>query len=143
LYSNVEEAKLSVNAMIGNFKPKPREQWKSELITEDLNEAFYFHLKFKGSLIDIRKINDKNYYQIYSTTIKSKQETDAPIYKQILELEAIELHKLKTLIESKDGYCLDLNTDCVSCVFKNDKLPFKMLDDINLKGYYYDDKNIS
>ena len=142
LYSNVEESKLSVNAMIGNFKPKPREQWKSELITEDINEAFYYHLKFKGSMIDVRNINDKNYYQIYSTTIKSRQETDAPIYKQILELEAIELHKMKTLIESKGGICLDLNTDCISCVFKNDKLPFEMIDDINLKGFYYDEKNI-
>ena len=140
LYENVEESKLSVNAMIGNFKPKPREQWRSELITEDFNEAFYYYLKFKGSMIDVRKINDKNYYQIYSTTIKSRQETDAPLYKQILELEAIELHKLKTLIESKGGICLDLNTDCVSCIFKNDILPFKLKDEINLDEYYYDDK---
>ena len=123
LYSNVEESKLSVNAMIGNFKPRPREQWKSELITEDINEAFYYHLKFKGSMIDVRNINDKSYYQIYSTTLKSRQETDAPIYKQIIELESIELHKMKTLIESKGGLCLDLNTDCISCVFKNNILP--------------------
>ena len=141
LYSNVEEAKLSVNAMIGNFKIKPREQWKSELITEDVNEAFYYHLKFKGSMIDVRKINDKNYYQIYSTSIKSKEETDSPIYKQILELEAIELHKLKTLIESKKGYCLDYNTDCISCMFKNDILPFFDIDENkNILDYYYDDK---
>ena len=78
LYENVEESKLSVKFKLGNFKPKPREQWKSELITEDLNEAFYYHLKFKGSMIDVRNINAKNYYQIYSTTIKSRQETDAP-----------------------------------------------------------------
>ena len=140
LYANVDEAKLSVNAMIGNFKPKPREQWKSELITEDANEAYYHFLKFKGSFIDVRTVKEKDYYQIYSTTIKSKEETESPIYNQIIELEAIELHKLKTIIESKGGLCLDANTDAVSCVFKRDILPFEMLDDINLKGYYYDDE---
>ena len=30
LYDNINEAKLSVNSMIGNFKPKPRESWKSQ-----------------------------------------------------------------------------------------------------------------
>ena len=143
LYSNVEEAKLSVNAMIGNFKPKPREQWKSELISDNSSEAFYWYLKLKGSFIDVRNINGKNYYQIYSSSTITRQETESPIYNQILELEAIELHRLKMLIESKGGYCLDLNTDCISCVFKKDILPFEMIDDtINLKGYYYDNEGL-
>ena len=61
-----------------------------------------------------------DYYQLYSISTISKQETEAPIYNQIVELEAIELHKLKRIIESKGGLCLDLNTDCISCVFKKD-----------------------
>ena len=121
--------------MIGNFKIKPREQWKSELITEDVNEAFYYHLKFKGSMIDVRKINDKNYYQIYSTSIKSKEETDSPIYKQILELEAIELHKFTKIIEQNKGYILDLSTDSVSCVFVKEEFPFNI--DIQPDGKQY------
>ena len=136
LYSNINEAKLSVNAMIGNFKPKPREQWESIAITrgeDNGNEAFNYYLNNKGSFIDVRVIDDINYYQIYSTTISTRQETEAPIYNQILELEAIELHKLKKIIESKGGLCLDFNTDCISCVFKKDKLPDDILD------YYYDD----
>ena len=138
LYSNVEEAKLSVNSMIGNFKIKAREQWTSELITTNPSNAFQFHLQFKDSIIDVRKINDINHYQLYSKTLVSRQETDAPIYNQILALEAIELHKLKTIIESKGGLCLDLNTDCISCVFKDDVFPFQ-LDGINLSDYYYDE----
>ena len=42
--------------------------------------------------------------------------TEKPIYDQILDLEAIVLHKLATLIESKGGQILDLNTDCASCI---------------------------
>jgi hypothetical protein len=53
LYDNINEAKLSVNSMIGNFKPKPRESWKSQLITTDPNEAFYYYLQFKGAFIDV------------------------------------------------------------------------------------------
>ena len=49
----------------------------------------------------------------------------------ILELEAIEIHKLKTLVESHKGTVLDLNIDCVSCVFRNNKLPFELIEDLN------------
>jgi len=141
LYENIDEAKLSVNSMIGNFKPKPREQWKSLLITESASEAFYYHLKLNGSFIDVRNINNKKYYQIYSSSIISKQESDAPIYNQILAQEAIELHKLKCIIEEKGGVCLDLNTDCISCVFNDDIFPFHLVDkNNNIGGYLYDSK---
>jgi len=141
LYDNINEAKLSVNSMIGNFKPKPRESWRSQLITSDPNEAFYYYLQFKGAFIDVRLINDVKYYQVYSTSITSKEETDAPIYNQILDLEAMELHKLKCIIESKGGLCLDLKTDCITCMFENNIFPFEMEDDINLSEYYYDTDN--
>jgi hypothetical protein len=139
LYSNVEEAKLSVNSMIGNFKPKPRESWKSELITVDPSEAFYHYLRSKSSFIDVRIINEVKYYQVYSTSTISKEETDAPIYNQILDIEAMEMHKLKCIIESKNGLCLDVKTDCITCMFQNDIFPFEMADDVNLSGFYYDD----
>jgi hypothetical protein len=151
LYTNIDEAKLSVNSMIGNFKPKPRESWRSELITlsekeigyyyNTANKAFSQYINNKGSFIDVRTINNEKYYQLYTTSITSKEETDAPIYNQILDLEAMELHKLKCIIESKNGVCLDLKTDCITCMFENDIFPFEMMDDINLSGYYYDDDN--
>jgi ABC-type transport system involved in cytochrome bd biosynthesis fused ATPase/permease subunit len=53
----------------------------------------------------------------------------------------MELHKLKCIIESKGGLCLDLKTDCITCMFENNIFPFEMMDDINLSGYYYDDDN--
>ena len=34
---------------------------------------------------------------------------------------------------------LDLNTDSISCVFKGNDLPFDLQDDVNVKGYYYDE----
>jgi energy-coupling factor transporter ATP-binding protein EcfA2 len=88
-------------------------------------------------------IGDERYFQAYKSYFTTKQETEAPIYDQILQIEAIELHKLTLIIESKGGLVLDLNTDCVSCCFKDDKLPFDLYDTdsndvINLKHYYFD-----
>ena len=56
----------------------------------------------------------------------AKDETEAAIYNQIVELEAIELHKLGQIIKANDGIILDLNTDCISCVFKSNDLPFDL-----------------
>ena len=58
-----------------------------------------------------------------------------------MDLEAIALHKLSKLIKSKDGEVLDLNTDCVTCTFKNNVLPFEIDDNQDIKGYYYDDEH--
>ena len=84
--------KLAVNAMIGAFKPKMREEWKSLGITSNINNAFYHYLKNKGCFIDGLEIGDNKYYQIYNKYMKSVEETEAPIYNMILGLEAIELH---------------------------------------------------
>jgi hypothetical protein len=63
LYKNMgDNAKLSVNGMIGSFKLKERENWTSLLITQNANEAFNKYLQLNGCFIDHRQINDKNYY---------------------------------------------------------------------------------
>ena len=125
--------------MIGNFKPKPRESWKSQCIVTKPDEAYNEFLRHKGAFIDCREIDDKCYYQVYRTSMTTKEETEAVIYQQILELEAIELHKMKTIIESKKGICLDLKTDCISCIFPNNTFPFELYNDsTNIKGYYFD-----
>jgi ATP-dependent exoDNAse (exonuclease V) alpha subunit len=50
----------------------------------------------------------------------------------------MELHMLKTLVESKGGTVTDLNTDAVTCTFEDDIFPFELIDDKNL-NYYWDD----
>ena len=59
VYSSVaDNSKLTINMMIGMFKPKPREKWNSILITHEANIAFH-HLKLKGFLTinDLININ--------------------------------------------------------------------------------------
>ena len=38
-----------------------------------------------------------------------------------MDLEAIALHKLAILVESKNGTVLLLNTDCITCNYKDNK----------------------
>ena len=135
-------SKKGVNTMVGCFKPKLRENWKTCLINTDRHVAFNHYLKSNACHIDARDINDFTYYQVYEQFLTTREETEAPIYQMILEQKAIELHKLMMIVESKQGVVLDLNTDCVSCVFPNDVLPFEIMDDgINIKNYYYGDNN--
>ncbi|MEI7669711.1 MAG: HNH endonuclease signature motif containing protein, partial [Pseudomonadota bacterium] len=153
LYTNMGEfAKLGVNSMIGCFKMKAREQWKSQQITDHLGEAKFVQIstsanealkKFidlQGSVITTRCINNKKYYQVYNKYLSERDETEAIIYQQIVEVEAIELHKLTKIIEARGGQVLDLNTDCVSCCFKNNVFPFKMIDgSANIEGFFWND----
>ena len=57
----------------------------------------------------------------------------------VLEKEALELHRLSRVVESKGGHVLDVSTDCVSCVFPYNKFPFAMIGkSLDVKEYYYD-----
>jgi hypothetical protein len=139
-YANLGEfAKLAINSMIGCFKPKLREHWKSLAITTDFNQAYNLLIDRKGCFLDQRTIGERDYYQAFEAFNTKREETEAPIYNMILDMEAIELHKLMKTIEGKGGVVLDLSTDCVSCVFKDNKFPFKVeKGSSNIKGYYYD-----
>ena len=127
LNNNIDD-KLCVNTMIGCFKPKVRENWNSLCFTSDCNVAFYHFIKNNAVFINHIDINDKTYYEVYLKSNTSYEETEAPIYNLVLELEAIELHKLTKVIESNQGYILDLSTDCVLCVFLDCNLPFELDD---------------
>ena len=137
-----EYNKLAINGMIGNFKPNvnKRANWKSMCITSDSCESFQNYINNDGCFIHMMNINDKKYYHVLKQFNKTNMETESPIYNQILQEEQIELHKLIKLVESKGGTVLDVNTDAVSCIFPDNKLPFKIVEDIQLRDQYWDKK---
>ena len=95
----------------------------------------YHFINNKGVFIDSRNIHNNNYYEIFVESKISFEESEQPIYNQILEQEAIELHKLTNIIKNKNSFILNLSTDCVSCVFPDGELPFKLKGN-NIRGYY-------
>jgi len=143
-YTNIKDySKLAINSMIGNFKPNlnKREKWHSKVFTNNSCDAFNSYLKFKGCFIDVKTINDNKYYHTFEKSYSSNLETQAPLYHQILQQEQIELHKLGQLIKAHDGVILDYNTDAINCVFPDNAFPFKLVDEIQLKGHYWDQSN--
>jgi hypothetical protein len=129
--------------MIGNFKPNlnKRVNWRSLCITNNSSEAFTNFVKHDGAFIHSFNVDDKKYFHALKQGYKTNLETELPIYNQILQQEQIELYKLIKIVEANNGTVLDVNTDSVSCVFPDDKLPFTLLDDINIKDYYWDNDN--
>ena len=133
IYDTIPEfAKLAINGMIGCFKPKIRENMKSLGITASANEAFYLYLSHNCNFIDVKTIQGTDYYNVCHQYTTKKEESEAPLYHMIVDMEAIEQHKLMKRIESKGGVAIDLNTDCVSCVFPNDECLF------DVEEYFYD-----
>jgi ATP-dependent exoDNAse (exonuclease V) alpha subunit len=130
--------------MIGSFKPKERENWKTQCIVTDPNEAFQKFIEKKGNHIKVRHVSeDKTFYQVYTNSFTNTDETQCPIYQQILNIEACKLHELTKRIEKKGGIVMHLNTDCVTAMFPDDINPFKCIRDPitnknNVKGFYYD-----
>ena len=91
--------------MIGGFKPNLNKHinWSSVCITSSTCEAYHQFIENKGCFIEIIKINNIKYFHVYKEILRTCMETEKPIYDQILDLEAISLHKLATLIKSKKG----------------------------------------
>ena len=105
-------------------------------ISTSANEALKKIIDLQGSIITTREIDNVKYYQVYNKYFSERDETEALIYQQIVEIEAIELHKLTKIIKGSKGQVLDLNTDCVSCCFKNNVFPFQMIgDSVNIDGF--------
>ena len=101
-------------------------------------------IDLQGSIITTREIDNVKYYQVYNKYFSERDETEALIYQQIVEIEAIELHKLTKIIEGSKGQVLDLNTDCVSCCFKNNVFPFQMIGEtVNIDGFFWGDDKLN
>ncbi len=144
-YNNEKEfSKLCINSMIGLFKPsKDREFWKSKILTTCEDEAFYHFLDKGNGFIQPLYIDDNKYYHLYEATKIKQHSTESPIYNMIIDMEAIEAHKLTNIVKSHGGKILDLNTDSVTATFNKSYpiniSPIGRLNNNNIDGYYYPD----
>ena len=133
--------KSSINSMIGGFKPNniKKPNWYSIIITQSYKEALLNCAKHDESFIyTFSNTSNTLFFHVLAPHKTTNIETERPIYDQIVQQEAMELHMLKTLVESKGGTVTDLNTDAITCTFEDDIFPFELIDDKNL-NYYWDD----
>jgi 5-methylcytosine-specific restriction enzyme A len=132
--------KSCINSMIGGFKPNTQKKvnWRSVHVTESKIEALQYSLQYEGSFMSSFVSNNKLFFHVFAPSKTTNIETERPLYDQIVQQEAMELHRLKTLVESKGGVVTDINTDAITCTFPDDKFPFGLIDDKNL-DYYWDE----
>jgi 5-methylcytosine-specific restriction enzyme A len=132
--------KSCINSMIGGFKPNTQKKvnWRSVHVTESKIEALQYSLQYEGSFMSSFVSNNKLFFHVFAPSKTTNIETERPLYDQIVQQESMELHRLKTLVESKGGIVTDINTDAITCTFPNDKFPFDLIDEKNL-NYYWDE----
>ena len=114
--------KFAINSMIGCFMMNTTKNSISTLlhVCKDSLEAFSYYYNYSGTFVDNFEVNNQNYFSVYKSNTAMKMETESPIYNQIVQLEAIELHKLTLLIQQNRGVIIDLNTDAVTCGYDED-----------------------
>jgi 5-methylcytosine-specific restriction enzyme A len=132
--------KSCINSMIGGFKPNTQKKvnWRSVHVTESKIEVLQYSLQYEGSFMSSFVSNNKLFFHVFAPSKTTNIETERPLYDQIVQQEAMELHRLKTLVESKGGVVTDINTDAITCTFPDDKFPFDLIDEKNL-DYYWDE----
>ena len=138
---DLEIQKIAINSIIGQFNKNinKNETYKTLCIQKNLGNAMELFFERDGCFIEEFDVAGNTYYQVYKQQTDQSGETEGLIYKQIVEIEAIELHKLSQIVERKGGKVIFLNTDCISVEFKGD-LPFETDEKHNILNYYYDDE---
>jgi len=138
-------AKLAVNSLVGCFNINKNKNIFNKTLGIIKGDYDAYNNLFTNNndknFINSFVINDTVYYHMFEDINKISMDTESPIYNQIVQIENIMMHELKTMIEEKGGNVVSINTDCCYCEFPDGVFPFKMADDgKNLDGFYFDDK---
>ena len=94
----------------------------SGMFTQSYEEACAYYFKNGGQNVT----KEAGLYTVFFHSTIEYQETASPIYLQILDMEALELHKLASIVGLNS--VTYLKTDCVYCTKK-----------VDLSEYYWDD----
>ena len=134
--SDPDLQKLAPNTLVGLFGRTKSTASRTKFTTCPMEASTWWGESDPKCDVFIRSIEldeeNKLYEGIFNETVQVKS-TKYTLYKQILELEAIELHKLETLLKNKGAVILDRKTDAVGYSSKKE---------IEIQEYWDDDKLI-
>lgn len=109
--------KLGPNAMVGMFNKRTTTRSRLHMTSSEKQAISQFYdSPDKNVLYD----SDVGLYCIYENQQVEFDETRTPLYKYVVEQEAIEMDLLKSKVEQAGGIITRYNTDCVSAYFKDD-----------------------
>lgn len=125
--------KLSVNSLIGLFGRTKHSSCHTKFTLCPYEASQWWGEKHSQSEVFIRTCpldeDVKLYEGIFSEPVQVEA-TKYPLYKQILEMEAVELHRLEQLIVQAGGEVLDRNTDAIR---------YSRYCPVDLEDYYWDE----
>ena len=126
--------KLSVNTLVGLFGRTKQSTARTKFSLCPYEASNWWAEHNDVFIRTIQLENEKKIYEGIFTTEVKMESTKYTLYKQILEMEAVELHRLESIIKQKGGITLDRNTDAVrfSLVSK-----FKF----DISSYFWDDNH--
>ena len=125
--------KLSANTLFGLFGRTKQSSARTKFSLCPYEASNWWGEKSSQSDVFIRTIpleNGRKLYEGIFTTEVQMESTKYPIYKQILEMEAVELHRLESIITKKGGVVLDRNTDAIR---------FCRIGKFSIESYFWDD----
>lgn len=102
-------SKVGINALIGCFYRQVSTQVKARYCKSKKDACYLFNNDHTYNATIATYLKECDLYQILHETQVDYEETEAPIYLQILDEEAIEMHKLSVII----GKACFVNTDCI------------------------------
>ena len=127
--------KLSVNSMIGLFgRTKHTSSRVKFTLCKHEASQWWADDKEAKSDVFIRNIQLDDENMLYQGIFTEPVEIEGlkyPLYKQILEMEAMELHTLERIISNSGARILDRNTDAIRYEYR---------EELNTDGYYWDDE---
>lgn len=109
--------KLGPNAFVGFFNKRATIRSKLHM-TSSYKQAVAQFLEFEDKFVT--HDNKTGLYLIFENHNVEYDETRMPLYKYVVEQEAIEMDILKSKIENAGGIVVRYNTDCISAFFEND-----------------------
>jgi hypothetical protein len=111
-------SKLGPNAMVGLFN-KTGTTKTSLTMTSSYKQAIAHFYDCPDNFVVYD--NDIDIYSIFENKNIEFDETRSPLYKYVVEQEAIEMDLLKTRIQRCGGIVTRYNTDCISAYFQDDR----------------------
>jgi hypothetical protein len=125
--------KTVINALIGCWGIQMNSSTHSKFsIAED--EASQWLVDHDNVRIEEHKIGEDNDITLFEAKYENSVAVDDnayPLYSMILQMEAMELHKLEQLVIENDGIPLDRNTDAIR---------YQKKKEINFEEFYWDEK---
>jgi DNA replication protein DnaC len=128
--------KLSVNSLIGLFGKTKRTTSATKFSLCKYEAAKWWGDKDPKCEVFIKNIKLDNEEILYNGIFTEPVDVEGIkycLYKQVLEMEALELHKLESIIKNKGGIILDRNTDAIR---------YARHSEIEIVEYWDDEKNV-